>query len=210
MAKTRAMFSAAMRGQTPLVEQLLNDGAAIDGREGLLQETVLHIAAERGDVATVQLLLTRNTAVSIKNENGDTALHLAAQRDHETVVELLILGEADVSAQNGEGKTPLHYAAKRNKPQIFELLVDAGSDIFLKDETGMIPIDYCPFTKCRLVHHKQEVRLKQLAVCMGADKRLGSESRLGPLEPELLQYISEFVRLGLKEEHDAYIRPWPI
>jgi ankyrin repeat protein len=51
-------------------------------------------AADQGDSAGVQLLISRGAKLDIENENGDTALDLADDKDFEGIVAMLEKAES--------------------------------------------------------------------------------------------------------------------
>ena len=71
----------------------------------------LHIAAGRGHISVVKLLLDAGADPKATANGGDTPLHLAAKEGYPEAVKLLLDHKADINATNEEGRTPLHYAA---------------------------------------------------------------------------------------------------
>jgi hypothetical protein len=67
----------------------------------------LILAAERGHVGVVRLLLERGADVNFRSDYGYTALYEAAERGHEEVVSILLGCGADPSSKDGTGSTPL-------------------------------------------------------------------------------------------------------
>jgi ankyrin repeat protein len=68
----------------------------------------IHDAAEKGDVARVERLLTRNPRlISSLDEHGDTPLNSAARFDKFTVIDVLLKRGAAVNARAGEQLVPL-------------------------------------------------------------------------------------------------------
>lgn len=69
-------------------------------------DSLLHIAAQHGDLQTIKILLNAGVDVNIKGDMGCTALHYAKMENNEEVVRLLIAYGADVSIKNEFGKLP--------------------------------------------------------------------------------------------------------
>lgn len=113
---TDGRSSVAMRrgaAENALV-QLVNSGEDINGRSGIKLHAPLHMAADKGSVEVVQLLLTNGAIVDIADVDGRTPLHYAAEagtEKHLAIVQLLFNAGADVNATSSQRKTPLHMAA---------------------------------------------------------------------------------------------------
>ena len=66
--------------------------------QNLSGHTPLHLATQRGDTETAEVLISAGADVDAPNEEGFTPLHLAAECGHSEVVRLLIEAGADASA----------------------------------------------------------------------------------------------------------------
>jgi len=86
----------------------------------------VHLAACKGDLDRVTMLIEGGTDVNVKDEFGCTPLHWAALADSPAVAGFLIAKGADVNAKHGRGYTPLMTA--RALP-VVELLISKGADI---------------------------------------------------------------------------------
>jgi ankyrin repeat protein len=106
-----AIFRAVHDGVVAEVERLLDeDGRLVEAQrhEGC---TPLLIAAGRGDVDVVRLLLGRGADIEASDEQGNTALHYALiPSSNEEVVEVLLDWGADASKTGFMGATPLMMA----------------------------------------------------------------------------------------------------
>ncbi|KJV56176.1 ankyrin repeat family protein [Orientia chuto str. Dubai] len=91
--------------------------------------TALHLAAKYQKTEIVNLLLSYNANVALKNNHEDTPLHFAVNNKDAEVVEQMLqnhTSSAAINSQNTYGLTPLHLICKR--PVV-------GSD---KDLTGLM------------------------------------------------------------------------
>ncbi|HYX09550.1 MAG TPA: ankyrin repeat domain-containing protein [Bacteroidales bacterium] len=102
----------------------------------------LVLAAERGDVRVVNLLLNRGVNPDVQTWEGVTPLMYAAGGGHYYTVELLINRGADVNISPDNGITALIGAAKANYPDIAELLLRNGAEINAGDEYGATALMY--------------------------------------------------------------------
>ena len=68
-------------------------------------DRLIHIAAHRGDLRTVEMLLDAGEDVNSTGELGDTAAHYAAMELHKDVFDLLMARGADPTITNDFGDT---------------------------------------------------------------------------------------------------------
>jgi ankyrin repeat protein len=90
----------------------------------------LHIAASRGDVDMINILLEFNADKEARNRKGKTPLHVAASNDMVGAVQRLLQWKADPNAHDDDGGTPLWYAAGHGtSPNSFALMTSLGADV---------------------------------------------------------------------------------
>lgn len=119
-------------------------------QEGPASDTI-HLAAARGDTATVRELLAGGVSVNSRDtsylQEGWTPLHHAACSGRPSVVRCLLAEGADVNARSKAGDTPLHKAAWRGHVSIAELLLTHGANANATNNrepwpaTGLTPLD---------------------------------------------------------------------
>lgn len=85
-------------------------------------DTLLHLAALRGDEADVQDLVSLGAVVNGRGEFGMTALHHAAIAGHSAVAERLLALGADRSAHDDSGRSPAKLAALGSHTTLAALL----------------------------------------------------------------------------------------
>ncbi|KAJ1456300.1 ankyrin repeat-containing domain protein [Pelagophyceae sp. CCMP2097] len=105
----------------------------------------LHVAAWRGDLATVKVLLANGAYVRDTDAGGRSALHLVCDgsRPHFSgaggrcaIVALLLDSGADVDASDDRGDSPLHCACRSGDAQLVHLLVSRGADATVANRRG--------------------------------------------------------------------------
>jgi ankyrin repeat protein len=104
-----------------------------------LGDTLLHQAAEKGDVEEARALLEQGVDINARNEYRQTPLHLAVINKQREVFELLLEKGAEVNTRNLDGNTPLHAAVTRDHA-LSEALIDAGANVRTPDEFGFKPL----------------------------------------------------------------------
>ncbi|CAC5420393.1 unnamed protein product [Mytilus coruscus] len=90
----------------------------------------LHVAAMKGFLQVLKILIENEADVDSKNEEEQTPLHLAADSGRTNCVRELL--NADHSAANDEDEnsnTPLHLAALSGHSKVANLLLNNGADV---------------------------------------------------------------------------------
>jgi ankyrin repeat protein len=148
---TLSLFDAVTKGDVEGVKLWLERG--VDPNVNVGGSTPLHVAAERGYVEIVELLLSRKWRVEVdaRDGRGFTPLQYACfgllhagpvsvGRYRDVVVALLRRG-ADPDVRDEEGNTVLHWAASRGHGWVVDLLVRYGADLYAKNKRGRTPLD---------------------------------------------------------------------
>lgn len=90
-------------------------------------DTPLHIAALRGDIQAVNLLLDAGADINARGEDGFTALHYAVELCHPDVVRLLLERGADKEARfffDGSGETATELAQYISNNQVKDEIIN--------------------------------------------------------------------------------------
>jgi ankyrin repeat protein len=128
-----ALIKAASKGDSEVVEALLDSGADINARDEQNQ-TALHQAASRDHTSIVKLLLERGADVNAKNLFGQTPLLAPVYRGSMDIVRTLLGAGADVDARSElSGQTPL-LSMSSGRTRIVEVLLEEGADVNAKGE----------------------------------------------------------------------------
>lgn len=91
-------------------------------------KTALHIAADRGDLTMVKIMLHVQVEVDPRDWQGMTPLHYAVRRGHTPVAALLISRGADINTPNQKGWTSLHIAVDAGRAETVHMLLSKGAD----------------------------------------------------------------------------------
>lgn len=108
-------------------------------------QTALHMAAARGDVDQLKLILSHGADANKCDRDGVTPLRYAIRAGHLDVVKALIQSKkVDVNFISDDGVSHLHSAVWRGKRQIAVALIEAGADVDArKNEHLQTPLHLC-------------------------------------------------------------------
>lgn len=108
-------------------------------------QTALGYSAWKGDVAAVDLLLSRGANIHTRSADGTTPITMAAHgEDHDSatlIAEKLIARGADVLAANNGGGTALHAAAAAGNERLVARLIKAGANVMASTSDGYRPLE---------------------------------------------------------------------
>ncbi|XP_071376347.1 inversin [Centroberyx affinis] len=157
-------------GRTPLMycvladrldcaETLLKAGASVNKTDHS-QRTALHLAAQKGNVRFLKLLLSRRADWLQKDLEEMTPLHLATRHPSPKALALLLkhIGPGEVDTQDKNKQTALHWSAFYNRPEHVRLLIKHDSNIGIPDSEGKIPLHWAA--------HSQEPSATQTVRCI--------------------------------------------
>ena len=114
-----ALMHAVTKGQTTVVESLLEAGAQPDVQDALGWTPLIH-AAKNGDTGSVRALLKHGADPNAKDRFSGTALMQAAANGHVKTVEFLLANGADPSVTADNGKSALTLAQENGHLSVAE------------------------------------------------------------------------------------------
>ncbi|XP_054637873.1 inversin isoform X2 [Dunckerocampus dactyliophorus] len=140
-------------------EILLKAGASVNKTDHS-QRTALHLAAQKGNVRFLKLLLSRHANWLQKDLEEMTPLHLATRHPSPKALALLLkhIGPGEVDTQDKNKQTALHWSAFYNRPEHVRLLIKHDSNIGIPDSEGKIPLHWAA--------HSQEASATQTVRCI--------------------------------------------
>ncbi|WP_265044233.1 MULTISPECIES: ankyrin repeat domain-containing protein [unclassified Wolbachia] len=126
----------------------------MSSKYGSEKNSLLHLAAQRGEIEIVDAILKEEIDIDIVNNKGLSPIYLAAEKGHLHVVKLLL--------KKGANYTPvLHLAIKSNNLELLKTLFKEKS-IKLPDKVGRsVPIYY----RC-MEHRDAKVRKYNSVICV--------------------------------------------
>lgn len=118
------LMEAASGGYIEVGRVLLDKGADVNAAPvPSSRDTALTIAADKGHLKFVELLLTRGAAVEVKNKKGNSPLWLAANGGHLSVVEALNNAKADIDSQDNRKVSCLMAAFRKGHVKVVKWMV---------------------------------------------------------------------------------------
>lgn len=135
-------MDAAAEGDTKAVALLLAQGAHLCYSRGLRDYgcTVLHMAAEAGEVSMVEILLENGANVNATRVDGCTPLWLAAFVGNVAVAKLLLQAGANMEAVPDNCGAPLFVASRQGHVHAVKLLLEWGADANKTTNSGTSPL----------------------------------------------------------------------
>lgn len=125
------------------IEYLLSQGADVHHVwPGGLR--LVHVAASRGDVATLKLVLAAGADCNAIDGKGEAPLHLAVAEGHLGVLQVLKQAGADLDQTSYRGNTPLHVAMDRRQFEAARHLLWFGARTSHRNLHGLTCEDMVP------------------------------------------------------------------
>uniref|UniRef100_A0A8C6UG00 Ankyrin repeat and sterile alpha motif domain containing 1B n=1 Tax=Neogobius melanostomus TaxID=47308 RepID=A0A8C6UG00_9GOBI len=159
----------------------------------------LHLAAWRGDVDIVRILLHHGPShcrVNQQNHERETPLHCAAQYGHSDVVLVLLQELTDPTMRNSRQETPLDLAALYGRLQVVRMLVNAHPNLMTSHARRHTPLHLA----ARNGHHSTVQTLLEAGMDVNCVTENGSALHEAALFGKM-----DVVRLLLDSGIDTYL-----
>ncbi|KAM5264284.1 ankycorbin isoform 3-T3 [Ctenodactylus gundi] len=134
------LLQAVENGDVEKVASLLGKKGASATKLDSEGKTAFHLAAAKGHVECLRVMVTHGVDVTAQDTAGHSALHLAAKNGHHECIKKLLQSKCPAESIDSSGKTPLHYAAAQGCLQAVQVLCEHKSPVNLKDLDGNIPL----------------------------------------------------------------------
>ncbi|XP_045296579.1 ankycorbin isoform X1 [Leopardus geoffroyi] len=134
------LLQAVENGDAEKVASLLGKKGASATKQDSEGKTAFHLAATKGHVECLRVMVTHGVDVTAQDPAGHSALHLAAKNSHHECIRKLLQSKCPAGSVDSSGKTALHYAAAQGCLQAVQALCEHKSPINLKDLDGNIPL----------------------------------------------------------------------
>lgn len=159
----RDKFRQELLHMQALQNQEVNEG-------NLSRTTALMIAAQWGDLPTVQLLLQNGADPVAVNSTEKNALIFASSKGHFEIVSLLLTYPTNINSKDENEYTALSYAIKEGFLLICQLLFNHGASLANEEVSPL-----------SLAAKNGDVEIYQLLIAKGADIHQESPDRSTPL-----------------------------
>uniref|UniRef100_A0A8C9H9S5 Ankyrin repeat domain 6 n=1 Tax=Piliocolobus tephrosceles TaxID=591936 RepID=A0A8C9H9S5_9PRIM len=136
--------------------------------------TPLHLAANKGHLPVVQILLKAGCDLDVQDDGDQTALHRATVVGNTEIIAALIHEGCALDRQDKDGNTALHEASWHGFSQSAKLLVKAGANVLAKNKAG----DTALHVAAALNHKK----VAKILLEAGADTTIINNAGQTPLE----------------------------
>lgn len=121
--------------------------AAVLGKKGIIPtkldvegRSAFHLAATRGHLDCLNLILNHSVDVTATDATGKNALHLAARNGQSLCVQKLLQHNCPVGNVDLQGRTALHDAVMAGCSSSVKLLCDSGASVNASDFDGRTPL----------------------------------------------------------------------
>ena len=207
-----ALHWAARNGHDICIDALLDGGANIDAPDHA-HFTALHWAAWLGSGVCLSRLLDRGANVHATDNFWATPLHTAAERGNVECIYILLAHGAELSTADYFGRTALHKAAENGHVNCAKVLLKCGASLRLLDSARWSPLKLARFhgndTVAELLEKWPFIKFLNsqcFAFCMGKHPRLGQNSPIILLPPEMLQHVCGAIRSATR--YDEFMRTY--
>lgn len=134
------LLQAVENGDAEKVASLLGKKGASATKHDSEGKSAFHLAAAKGHVECLKVMVTHGVDVTAQDTSGHSALHIAAKNGHPEYIKKLLQYKSPAESTDNCGKTALHYAAAQGCLQAVQVLCEHKSPINLKDLDGNIPL----------------------------------------------------------------------
>lgn len=122
------LCEAAFQGNEAQVRDLLKAGVSPNAPPDM-KHTPLTLAAQKGHLSILKLLLNKGADKDQMNQEGYTAVYIASSYNQPSCLQELIAHDADCNATKPGNATPLYQAAAKGHVQCLQLLIKAHVDV---------------------------------------------------------------------------------
>jgi len=139
--------------------------------------TLLMVAAQKGDINTVERLLKHGADIEATDNDGNTACMLAALSGNYAIAKLLMKYGVKINRRNFAGDSVMHMAVHLDNPELISQLRNLGANIEQENTESLTPLSVA-------IKHKKE---KSVEALLNAKAKIKIEYGRGRAQPSLEQ-----------------------
>lgn len=182
--------------QPKIATYLLENGARDSVNVKYKGNTSLHVAAAKGNIEVLQLLLDHGADLGATRTDGRTAFHDAATWGNVEAVKLMLKNGAEINAVDNERFTPLLLSTFYSRHEVSQLLLEMGADWKKPNDGG--------WTVLHFAAGAGFVDIVKRLIDSGADKNGTDDTGMTPMaiaastgQQDVIDYL---IRLGANDE----------
>lgn len=134
------LYRATEINDVQAMKDLVEQGADIHTRSGVANNTLLHLACEKGHEDAAAWLLESGMEPDVRNNMSVPPLHVCAKMGNVPMSKMLLRYGADANSRDKEGNSALHNAAKAGSLNVVKLLLENGAKVRVASNTGVTPL----------------------------------------------------------------------
>ncbi|XP_068597838.1 uveal autoantigen with coiled-coil domains and ankyrin repeats protein [Brachionichthys hirsutus] len=134
------LMKAVERGEVDKVAAVLSKKGIIPTKLDVEGRSAFHLAATRGHLDCLNLILGHNVDITATDASGKNALHLSSRNGHSLCVQKLLQHNCPVGNVDLQGRTALHDAVMAGCPSSVKLLCDSGASVNISDFDSKTPL----------------------------------------------------------------------
>ena len=128
-SRQSGLYLAALGGNVEIAALLIDKGADLEHKAGILGYTPLVASVVRNHLSMVEFLVSRGADVNAEINEKETGLLFAAYHGFVEIVDVLIQNGADLKHKNEEGMDSLMQSVLENHLSTAKLLVAYGANV---------------------------------------------------------------------------------
>lgn len=134
------LMKAVERSEVDKVAAVLSKKGIIPTKLDVEGRSAFHLAATRGHLDCLNLILRHSVDITATDAAGKNALHLASRNGHSLCVQKLLQHNTPVGNVDLQGRTALHDAVMAGCSSSVKLLCDSGASVNASDFDGRTPL----------------------------------------------------------------------
>ncbi|RVE74278.1 hypothetical protein OJAV_G00020340 [Oryzias javanicus] len=134
------LMKAVERGEADKAAAVLSKKGIIPTKLDVEGRSAFHLAATRGQLECLNLILGHNVDITASDATGKSALHLASRNGHFVCVQKLLQHNCPVGNMDLQGRTALHDAVMAGCCSSVKLLCESGASVNASDQEGRTPL----------------------------------------------------------------------